>query len=52
MLTRADLITLPIGIYRLIGSYQFQAACAMGTVVMLVSLAAFLIIDRLGEEVW
>jgi thiamine transport system permease protein len=52
MLTRADLITLPIAIYRLIGSYQFQAACAMGTVVMLVSLAAFFIIDRLGEEVW
>lgn len=52
MLTRQELITIPIAIYRLIGSYQIEAACAMGTVLMLGSAAAFAVIDRLGEEVW
>ena len=52
MLTRPDLITIPIAIYRLIGAYNFQAACAMGSLLMLTSFAAFFIIDRLGQEVF
>jgi len=52
MLTRAETITIPIAIYRLIGSYQLEAACAMGSVLMLASAGAFLVIDRIGEEAW
>ncbi len=43
-------VTIPIAIYRLIGSYNFFAACAMGTVLMVVSLGAFWLIERAAPE--
>ena len=46
-----QLITIPVMIYRLIGSYNFIGACAMGSVLMLFCFLAFLIIDRAGGEV-
>ncbi|HUV07757.1 MAG TPA: iron ABC transporter permease, partial [Spirochaetia bacterium] len=51
MLYEPDLVTIPIAIYRLISSYNFFAACAMGSILMLSSFIAFLIIDRIGGEV-
>jgi thiamine transport system permease protein len=51
MLYNERLITIPVMIYRLIGSYNFIGACAMGTVLMLFCFLAFLIIDRAGGEV-
>jgi thiamine transport system permease protein len=51
MLYNERSITIPVMIYRLIGSYNFIGACAMGTVLMLLCLLAFLIIDRAGGEV-
>jgi thiamine transport system permease protein len=51
MLYNERLITMPVMIYRLIGSYNFIGACAMGSVLMLFCLLAFLIIDRAGGEV-
>jgi len=38
--------TLPITIYRLIGSYQFHRASALGTVLIVLCAVAFLLLDR------
>ena len=46
MLYNPRLVTMPVAIYRLIGSYNFFGACAMGSLLMAVSFLAFLIIDR------
>ena len=51
MLYNAELTTMPIAIYRLISSYNFFAACALGTVLMAICFAVFLIIDKMGFEV-
>ena len=52
MLSTPDLITIPVAIYRLVSSYNFFAACAMGTLLMIASLIAFWLIDKLGQEVF
>ncbi len=48
MLYNPALITMPIAIYRLISAYNFFGACAMGVLLMLCSLLAFLLIDLAG----
>ncbi|MBN2048988.1 MAG: iron ABC transporter permease [Spirochaetales bacterium] len=50
MLYNEDLVTIPVMIYRLIGSYNFIGACAMGAVLMLFCFLAFLSIDKAGGE--
>ncbi|MBI9106891.1 MAG: iron ABC transporter permease [Spirochaetales bacterium] len=40
--------TIPIAIYRLISSYNFFGACAMGTLLMFICGLAFYLIDRFG----
>ena len=49
MLAPEGFTTMPVAIYRLIGAYRFFQACAMGTVLLLICIAAFYAIDRLGE---
>ncbi|MFP4180073.1 MAG: ABC transporter permease [Spirochaetaceae bacterium] len=44
--------TIPVAIYRLIGSYNFFGACALGTILILVSLGAFLLLDSYSETEW
>jgi thiamine transport system permease protein len=51
MLAGPKTITLPIAIYRLISSYNYFAACAMGSLLMLISFLVFLVIDKIGFEV-
>jgi thiamine transport system permease protein len=51
MLYNPRLITMPVMIYRLIASYNFIGASAMGSLLMVFSFLAFLIIDRAGEDV-
>ena len=41
-------VTIPIAIYRLISSYNFFGACAMGSILMLICGLAFYLIDRFG----
>jgi thiamine transport system permease protein len=50
MLATPQLTTMPIAVYRLIGSYNFVGASAMGTLLMLLCFLAFLVIDRMGRE--
>lgn len=41
--------TLPLQMYRLMGSYQLQAAASAGLLLLLLSLGVFWICDRLGR---
>ena len=50
ILSDGSAATIPIAVYRLISSYKFFAACAMGTVLMLICAAAFYLIDRFGGD--
>jgi thiamine transport system permease protein len=50
MLSPPGLLTMPLAVYRLIGSYNFTGACAMGTVLMLACFLAFLAIETVGKE--
>ena len=51
MLYDPDLVTIPVVIYRLISSYNFIGACAMGSVLIVFCLIAFLIIDHAGGDI-
>ncbi len=51
MLYSPNLTTLPIAIYRLISSYNYFAACALGTILMTICFIVFFIIDRMGFEI-
>ncbi len=48
-LSDSTIITLPITMYRLIGSYNFAAACALGTILMGVCILIFLSIEYLKK---
>ena len=45
ILSDAGVPTIPIAILRLIGTYRFSGACALGTILILICLGAFLLID-------
>ncbi|MBF9017060.1 MULTISPECIES: iron ABC transporter permease [unclassified Oceanispirochaeta] len=45
ILSDAGIPTIPIAILRLIGTYKFYSACALGTILILICLAAFILID-------
>ena len=51
MLHHPGLTTIPVMIYRLIGSYNFIGACAMGSILMAFCFLAFMAIDRAGEGI-
>ena len=38
----SDFTTIPLQIYRLVGSYNYQGACALGTVLIVLCFFAFL----------
>ena len=50
ILSDGSTATMPIVIYRLISSYRFFTACALGTVLMIVCGVAFYLIDRYGGD--
>lgn len=41
-LSSSTIVTLPIVMYRLIGSYNYQGACALGTILIAVSAVVFI----------
>lgn len=51
MLYNPNLTTLPVAIYRLISSYNYFGACALGTILMVICFLVFLLIDKIGFEV-
>jgi len=51
MLYSPKLITMPVAIYRLISSYNYFAACALGTILIFICFLVFLLIDKMGLEI-
>jgi thiamine transport system permease protein len=41
ILSNSQIVTLPVVMYRLIGSYHFQGACALGSILIITSGLAF-----------
>ena len=50
ILMRPGLSTIPIAVYGLLSARQFGAASAMAVVLIAVTAASFIVIDRLGRE--
>ncbi|MCI2104643.1 MAG: iron ABC transporter permease [Sphaerochaeta sp.] len=46
-LSDSTIVTLPIVMYQLIGSYNYQGACALGTILIIASLLVFLLTEGL-----
>jgi len=46
MLAPSNFVTIPLAIYQLIGSYNFYGACALGSILLLISLLSFKLIDN------
>lgn len=49
-LANSAIVTLPVIMYRLIGSYNFQGACALGSVLILVCSIVFLVSELAKGE--
>jgi ABC-type sulfate transport system permease component len=39
-------VTIPLAIYRLMGSYNFNGASAMGTLLIFITMAAFILMEK------
>lgn len=50
VLADSSLVTVPIVMYRLIGSYNYAGACALGTVLIACCAVVFVIIESLKKE--
>lgn len=50
VLSGGKIVTLPMQLYRLIGSYNYQGACALGTIHILITLIVFLMATNISKE--
>lgn len=50
LLSDSTIVTIPILLYRLIGSYNFYGACALGTVLMTICIMLFVSTDSLQKR--
>ena len=50
LLASRDTVTIPIAMYRLISSYNFYGACALGSILIILTIGAFLLMDYFGSE--
>lgn len=50
ILAPGNFTTIPLAIYRLIGAYDFQGACALGTLLIMVCTLAFFVLDHYSED--
>jgi thiamine transport system permease protein len=50
LLSSENTLTIPIMMYRLIGSYNFTAACALGTILIIFTTFSFILMDYFGSE--
>lgn len=47
MLAPPGFVTIPLSIYQLIGSYNFYGACALGSILLVISLISFRLMDNI-----
>ena len=52
MLAKPEYTTMSLAVYKFLGARHFGSASALSVLLMLVSAVGFLIIERVGEEVW
>ncbi len=52
MLYAPQYTTITVAVYRFLGSRQFGSASALSVILMAISGISFMIIERIGEEVW
>ena len=52
MLAKPEYTTMTVAIYKFLGARQFGSASALSVLLMVVSMAGFLTIEGVGEEVW
>ncbi len=52
MLAKPEYTTMTLAVYKFLGARQFGSASALAVLLMLISTAGFLLIERTGEEVW
>ena len=50
LLARGKTVTIPLALYRFIGSYHFYRACALGTILIILTFAAFVAMEKLGSD--
>jgi thiamine transport system permease protein len=50
VLADSSITTLPLVLYRLIGSYNFAAACALGSLLMGICLIIFFVVELIKKE--
>ncbi|NCB02800.1 MAG: iron ABC transporter permease [Spirochaetia bacterium] len=50
VLADSSITTLPLVLYRLIGSYNFATACALGTLLMVICLIMFFTVELIKKE--
>jgi len=50
LLASENTLTIPIMMYRLIGSYNFIGACALGTVLIFFTALSFILMDYFGSD--
>ena len=48
-LSKSNFATIPVGIYRLIGMRDVAAAAAFASLLVIITVGSFMIIDRLGK---
>ena len=49
MLSEGRFVTIPLAVYRLIGSYNYAGASVLGVVLIITGVAAFYTMDTIGE---
>lgn len=47
MLAPPGFVTIPLSIYQLIGSYNYYGACALGSILLVISLISFRLMDNI-----
>jgi len=52
MLAAPKYTTMTLAIYKFMGARQFGSASALSVILMVLSGASFMVIERMGEEVW
>ncbi|WP_297436401.1 iron ABC transporter permease [Thermococcus sp.] len=52
MLAKPEYTTMAVAVYRFLGSRQFGSASALSVMLMVLSALSFVVIERVGEEVW
>ncbi len=50
VLADSSITTLPLVLYRLIGSYNFASACALGSILMVICLIMFFTVELIKKE--